>query len=840
MNYNKRIRTVQNKDQSFSELELDLIHTPTLQRLYDLHQLGFTDRVYVDASHNRFSHVIGVVHAAQKIMDALRSNLKKDEDRELKFNGWKENGFNGGSPPKYKDFDRLIEDKQAAVRLMALLHDITHSPYGHTLEDEIELIEEKHDDPERQDEAFFHLFAEWIFWLHIEMVEPEESLETLEQFINDYLLSGRYRFETSEGGKLEKMVVEAGYNVFVACETIESFNGRAGLEEFIKSLHFAFSGLLHLEVAHKEKPKADLLSFYDDEKRGTFSTSLRLIEKVLGSLEEPIRIQDHERFYPKRDAFLLDIIGNTICADLLDYAKRDSVNSGLSLDYDSDRIVENFILVPYRMNTPTSGTHPFEGNCVRTAINLITNKLRLDVVGELISLLNVRYYLNERVLFHPTKCIAGACLGASLQWIGWHNLPKMYRSFGDSVFLNEVKEIITILKTTFSTGKLDDQYLHHEAVREHLNQQFKTYPVNSIRMSLRALIESFSEPLHSLEEHYRYYSRLGSEYKNRNVEAFIKKKNPSEAVKKQFILSNIEFLERISIAKKVKDYRKEIGAAERLMLRIGSRRYLKTAFRLLPQGASTSQSRFNSSQIAEFFTNATCRKIAEREIERRCGFPKGTIVIHCPPAKGPVKVAKILVTTNKPKEVPVELCNLDQIDDRDLQSVLKGHATLVDSLEKMYGSTWRLIVSVARPYYRNHKRIESTIGKVLFQVLTGDFDDEDNSIPNDPFMHMEAGAMESHISEVDAKELEKKMSEAIFTGNRRIDPNLKSRLDSGIEDLMKRWGGRMTVRKHKGITNRIEEYKLKIPEGYEVIKNSLEPSDVDSIMTELENLFGES
>ena len=54
--------------------EIDLLHTPALQRLYDLHQLGLTDRIYVDASHSRFHHVVGVLEQADKIVDAIVGN----------------------------------------------------------------------------------------------------------------------------------------------------------------------------------------------------------------------------------------------------------------------------------------------------------------------------------------------------------------------------------------------------------------------------------------------------------------------------------------------------------------------------------------------------------------------------------------------------------------------------------------------------------------------------------------------------------------------------------------------------------------------------------------------
>ena len=55
------------------------------------------------------------------------------------------------------------------------------------------------------------------------------------------------------------------------------------------------------------------------------------------------------------------------------------------------------------------------------------------------NLLNVRYYLYERVIFHPTKCAAGSMLGTALQLLGWRgstaeapgrNSPINYASSG--------------------------------------------------------------------------------------------------------------------------------------------------------------------------------------------------------------------------------------------------------------------------------------------------------------------------------------------------------------------------------------------------------------------------
>ena len=59
----KILRTRLYGDQLFTQFGLELLHTPVLQRLYNLKQLGFTDRVYPDAIHSQFNHVLGATEA---------------------------------------------------------------------------------------------------------------------------------------------------------------------------------------------------------------------------------------------------------------------------------------------------------------------------------------------------------------------------------------------------------------------------------------------------------------------------------------------------------------------------------------------------------------------------------------------------------------------------------------------------------------------------------------------------------------------------------------------------------------------------------------------------------
>src|SRR5438270_9961551 len=61
----KVLRTRLYGDQEFSRFELELLHTPILQRLYNLKQLRFADRVYPDAIHSRFNHVIGATQIVE-------------------------------------------------------------------------------------------------------------------------------------------------------------------------------------------------------------------------------------------------------------------------------------------------------------------------------------------------------------------------------------------------------------------------------------------------------------------------------------------------------------------------------------------------------------------------------------------------------------------------------------------------------------------------------------------------------------------------------------------------------------------------------------------------------
>lgn len=107
---------------------------------------------------------------------------------------------------------------------------------------------------------------------------------------------------------------------------------------------------------------------------------------------------------PAKYPFVMDIVGNTICADLMDYLRRDHHATGLPIAL-GDRFVNEFFV--------TSGEDRIRPG--RMAVHIDRNgHLRHDVVTELVKYLRYRYELSERVLYHHAKVSADAMLGKLL------------------------------------------------------------------------------------------------------------------------------------------------------------------------------------------------------------------------------------------------------------------------------------------------------------------------------------------------------------------------------------------------------------------------------------------
>ncbi len=120
------IRDAVHGDVRLSAEEARLLDTREMQRLRGIHQLGLAYLVFPGARHSRFEHSIGTMHMAARMIEAIERNARRNP------------GICRGITPKER---RLI-------RAAALVHDVTHIPFGHNIEDQTGLLP-RHDEPAR-------------------------------------------------------------------------------------------------------------------------------------------------------------------------------------------------------------------------------------------------------------------------------------------------------------------------------------------------------------------------------------------------------------------------------------------------------------------------------------------------------------------------------------------------------------------------------------------------------------------------------------------------------------------------------------------------------------------
>lgn len=99
-------------DIRLTEYEMLAIDTWEMQRLRRIKQLGFASLVYGGADHSRLSHSVGCVHRVEQILATMEAI----------------------------EGVRIEPEARLVARLYALVHDATHIPYGHTIEDEFALF----------------------------------------------------------------------------------------------------------------------------------------------------------------------------------------------------------------------------------------------------------------------------------------------------------------------------------------------------------------------------------------------------------------------------------------------------------------------------------------------------------------------------------------------------------------------------------------------------------------------------------------------------------------------------------------------------------------------------
>ncbi|MDP3012985.1 MAG: hypothetical protein Q8M92_02000, partial [Candidatus Subteraquimicrobiales bacterium] len=256
-----------------------------------------------------------------------------------------------------KKIDTLVD----VIGIAALLHDITHIPSGHALEDELKGLYLKHDDIKS-------------LRLYNYLYDPNSNIYKIFQNKNNYLPL----ISNSDLRDLIFLILKYKYDP--NAETYTPFEKI--LEETKKIL-----GETKTENDEQKKmileQKKMILELEDIYKKFTNKENL---------LFEPV---------------MSEIISNTISADLLEYLKRDIWGTGLDSSIDS-RIEKYFVVIKDGI------THNYH-----LVIKLFGEKgLRLDTISSIIELMELRYALAEKVYYHKTKVAADVMLGKLLELVG--------------------------------------------------------------------------------------------------------------------------------------------------------------------------------------------------------------------------------------------------------------------------------------------------------------------------------------------------------------------------------------------------------------------------------------
>lgn len=355
----KLYRDVVHTDIILDPFAVAVIDSCEFQRLDGIKQLGFAYLSYRGAKGSRFEHSVGTYWLCKQLVQILLSNHERL-----------------GIPiPVDMLSEDLTRDQfsglEKVVSWAGLLHDITHIPFGHTLEDEFSHLYDKHDSFESprivhllysKNSELAKVFDREKRWLDF---LPNNELRDLLCLIIQY--EDAFAQSTSAKKPFPDLLIEAKNNINEGrCKVKLPQNATALVSEHI--------------------------------------------DRLLGAYE--LFFSNKKLFQP----FMKDIVGNTVCSDILDYIRRDARSTGLQINYD-DRLLEYFILAKERdlgkfflrlalcVRDPTKGT------------------LRLDLISEVFNVMKSRYDMVDRVYYHKTKVAASSMLGKALRLTSEHLNP---------------------------------------------------------------------------------------------------------------------------------------------------------------------------------------------------------------------------------------------------------------------------------------------------------------------------------------------------------------------------------------------------------------------------------
>ncbi len=421
---------------SISAFEKRIICCPEFQRLRRIKQLGFANFVYPAAEYSRFVHSLGACHQAKNIVDIINDNVAKSKRyQQWRLFGAEKNRSIDVSEALISPFERVI------IAAAALLHDLPHGPFSHEIEGiQIgtgENVIPDHDKLDANPAFFLYLFDKDVSDLaclldHFNAIFAPAFLKHTVQAGSSTISSEHLRVnhDWSQGIaalRTSNVLNSKGYLKTSDGSPIFLEKGESRFQE-LPLLPVLIFEILLFEKQHEWLPPEDrtiLLGSKELKPRFGLPVSTGWAPSSPKLLWKPI--PGWFRAYRK------DIIGNTICADLIDYVNRDGYHTGIvsamDLKFLDRMLIARAVLPPIGEDGQPDLKPPpnkvkytdIPASCEHVVFDIYDHKrgfIRQSVLTEILAYLQGRYLLCERVYIHRVVEAARSMLQAAIGILG--------------------------------------------------------------------------------------------------------------------------------------------------------------------------------------------------------------------------------------------------------------------------------------------------------------------------------------------------------------------------------------------------------------------------------------
>jgi HD superfamily phosphohydrolase len=287
-----------------------IIDTFEFQRLRNISQTGMKI-LYPSATHDRFSHSLGVFHIGSLAVNALLQNFKSNIHWNIRSDNTR---------------DVFWAGNKVLFLIACLLHDIGHAPFSHALEefynfDLIQYSNDSNNSNESGDKAVFGVLD-----IITKNIIAAEGLD---------LGSDAYQTLYSS---IRLAVSECQPHEIMSAYLVLSEN--APWRSRIKDV---------LDILEKDDyPTIPVISSgeYDKDNQNITSKDLDNDLAFISRMILGIKYENYEPEYQVRNCFI-ELLNGSIDADKLDYIIRDTKSSGISnITIDIDRLINSLTIIP--------------------------------------------------------------------------------------------------------------------------------------------------------------------------------------------------------------------------------------------------------------------------------------------------------------------------------------------------------------------------------------------------------------------------------------------------------------------------------------------------------------